>query len=905
MRPQVPTPVPQNPPTNPRGSLAARWYESVSSQQQQQQQQRPKERDNYNESTTKKDQNNKLKNQQQRRSLGDMFLENQMLMDQTMTEEEAIAALVAARNNIRTPSITSTADIERARRTMDNHRQKSNRNENRNDYEATRTTSSTNSKTLSVWPPPEHEPFTQYLDNNQEPIQVFINPMKEQQREEAPPPVSFDSFEQQENSNHRPHNYTSAFNTIRPLRQKSRSGIKPTPALADAAEESVTTSPPHQLDSTRKHNSFHDGRSRHVGQSLGERGSHQYTARQQQHKESPHGDPMSQHQRRRSMPSEPPLPAHNNYNNTGGIISQMPSALGSINLSETNSIADSEQYYDHHQPMVTTGNPVFNFLQNACGPTLKSPWDTNQGNHNKDEQRKTVWSYLGDIDPNGDLEEYDDLSLTSSEERIVHDKGYPSKVSSTGRRKETSSVNKPLSPTSRNDRQSPTRKPTKEAIPFEIAPLKYNRNVPPARESMHTNPAERRETSRRKGSPDPRMRTSRESLDGDKKQRSSPRFKVTVTSNVQHQQHRNATTTPRGGPNRHQPVDQREPSSDTRPPHAATRDGYETTAAFASRNRQKQQQKTTRRSVLQNPKIPPPNLENTNVSNGRTPQDNHEVKSEVDRNNAFQFTTDFLDCPAGLSSQNMFPTGNTAEDDIDDNDVRRLNEKLIQVRNKSIKNMKKLQQIQHASENRVSGHQRGTPKQSSQKQDSWAVFDDTSDAAVFDPFRSDTGRQGSATSKHQPQQHLNNQFAVISSASSSWDASFSSSDSPIHRGRAKRKGLGGKQKNGQVKTEEASKAFEGHYMYVAYSRFGDDPKEVLQLCEHQCLPVANSKNNEVLIKVQVSSLCRHNRICFNFISCHLIFCNSLAVFLRQTVRFGEGNGKMYACHRTLSREQPL
>jgi NADPH:quinone reductase-like Zn-dependent oxidoreductase len=46
----------------------------------------------------------------------------------------------------------------------------------------------------------------------------------------------------------------------------------------------------------------------------------------------------------------------------------------------------------------------------------------------------------------------------------------------------------------------------------------------------------------------------------------------------------------------------------------------------------------------------------------------------------------------------------------------------------------------------------------------------------------------------------------------------------------------------------------GHYMYVAYSRFGDDAQNVLQLCEHQTLPAPNSRHNEVLIRVEACTV---------------------------------------------------
>lgn len=47
---------------------------------------------------------------------------------------------------------------------------------------------------------------------------------------------------------------------------------------------------------------------------------------------------------------------------------------------------------------------------------------------------------------------------------------------------------------------------------------------------------------------------------------------------------------------------------------------------------------------------------------------------------------------------------------------------------------------------------------------------------------------------------------------------------------------------------------QGHYMYVAYSRFGRDARKVIQLCEHQSLPVPTSRTGDVLIRVQASTV---------------------------------------------------
>ena len=58
-----------------------------------------------------------------------------------------------------------------------------------------------------------------------------------------------------------------------------------------------------------------------------------------------------------------------------------------------------------------------------------------------------------------------------------------------------------------------------------------------------------------------------------------------------------------------------------------------------------------------------------------------------------------------------------------------------------------------------------------------------------------------------------------------------------------------------IPRDQAAAQKGGYYMYVAYSRFGEDARDVIQLCEHVAMPVPNTKGNEVLVKVKV---------CFNF-----------------------------------------
>jgi NADPH:quinone reductase-like Zn-dependent oxidoreductase len=51
-----------------------------------------------------------------------------------------------------------------------------------------------------------------------------------------------------------------------------------------------------------------------------------------------------------------------------------------------------------------------------------------------------------------------------------------------------------------------------------------------------------------------------------------------------------------------------------------------------------------------------------------------------------------------------------------------------------------------------------------------------------------------------------------------------------------------------------SEALDGRYMYVAYSRYDVDAQKVLQLCEHPSLPTPNTRNGELLIRIQSATV---------------------------------------------------
>ena len=56
--------------------------------------------------------------------------------------------------------------------------------------------------------------------------------------------------------------------------------------------------------------------------------------------------------------------------------------------------------------------------------------------------------------------------------------------------------------------------------------------------------------------------------------------------------------------------------------------------------------------------------------------------------------------------------------------------------------------------------------------------------------------------------------------------------------------------------EEERQNLEGHYMYVAYSRFGEKAQDVIQLCEHASIPSSNHRAGEVLVQVLASNVSR-------------------------------------------------
>jgi NADPH:quinone reductase-like Zn-dependent oxidoreductase len=55
-------------------------------------------------------------------------------------------------------------------------------------------------------------------------------------------------------------------------------------------------------------------------------------------------------------------------------------------------------------------------------------------------------------------------------------------------------------------------------------------------------------------------------------------------------------------------------------------------------------------------------------------------------------------------------------------------------------------------------------------------------------------------------------------------------------------------------TNNYAEELDGHYMYVAYSRYGVDPLQVIQLCEHQSIPIPDIRKGEVLIRVEASTV---------------------------------------------------
>ncbi|KAL3925865.1 MAG: hypothetical protein SGILL_000114 [Bacillariaceae sp.] len=69
-----------------------------------------------------------------------------------------------------------------------------------------------------------------------------------------------------------------------------------------------------------------------------------------------------------------------------------------------------------------------------------------------------------------------------------------------------------------------------------------------------------------------------------------------------------------------------------------------------------------------------------------------------------------------------------------------------------------------------------------------------------------------------------------------------------------RRRLKGRFDQARVRGNDANEDLNGHYMYVAYSRFGNDAQRILQLCEHQTIPAPNPRQSEVLIRVETCTV---------------------------------------------------
>ncbi len=67
-----------------------------------------------------------------------------------------------------------------------------------------------------------------------------------------------------------------------------------------------------------------------------------------------------------------------------------------------------------------------------------------------------------------------------------------------------------------------------------------------------------------------------------------------------------------------------------------------------------------------------------------------------------------------------------------------------------------------------------------------------------------------------------------------------------------------KNKSARGEVTEGSQGYlsnpDGPYMYVAYSRFGDNSKDVLQLCEHRTVPKANTRQGQMLVKILAATI---------------------------------------------------
>ena len=104
-----------------------------------------------------------------------------------------------------------------------------------------------------------------------------------------------------------------------------------------------------------------------------------------------------------------------------------------------------------------------------------------------------------------------------------------------------------------------------------------------------------------------------------------------------------------------------------------------------------------------------------------------------------------------------------------------------------------------------------------------------------------------------------------------------------------------------VPSQHRREDFEGHYMYVAYSRFGEDARDVIQICEHASVPIPSTRSGEVLVKVLVSVFISclgtiwHS--CSNLLS-KLLMMERHQLFQQPIAKFVEENGLTFSLIRT-------
>jgi NADPH:quinone reductase-like Zn-dependent oxidoreductase len=305
---------------------------------------------------------------------------------------------------------------------------------------------------------------------------------------------------------------------------------------------------------------------------------------------------------------------------------------------------------------------------------------------------------------------------------------------------------------------------------------------------------------------------------------------------------------------------QHEPNS----PHASTprafnRDGFETTAAFSLHHREPPTPNGEARQQQTSKTSSPRELQRQTRTKSSSQRKRVSSEESNDNGGLFSFTPDLYmlealhkeitGVPIEMSMQQGLPVIDVGDGDdprvsnLSDGsstrirEERKIKKKLDLAKWRSMKNLEKLQELERQHKNRIPTHLPGAPPSVALSKDGLDSFEAADYANCMAGVERRVER---GVSKMGHRLGLKNNYEPSEA-----------SNSVVRRSRATTpKPLPVEQPGGVI--PNTLEDIEGHYMYVAYSRFGGQAREVLQLCEHESFPTPNHRNGEVLVKVMAS-----------------------------------------------------